>query len=89
MNDDNMRQKAASEKMKDVLAELMKLNLPSGDVLRAADSANKDKIDIFLNLSEQLRVSYVLKLTGLASGPSRVMVSHFVHEISSFSTNRL
>ncbi|GJV94625.1 hypothetical protein Tco_1546202 [Tanacetum coccineum] len=70
MNDDNMRQKAASEKMKDVLAELMKLNLPSGDVLQAADifSANKDKIDIFLNLSEQLRVSYVLKLTGLASG---------------------
>nr|GEW77890.1 myb/SANT-like domain-containing protein [Tanacetum cinerariifolium] len=70
MNDDNMRQKASSEKMKDVLAELMKLNLPSGDVLQAADifSVNKDKIDIFLNLSEQLRVSYVLKLTGLASG---------------------
>lgn len=70
MNDDNIRQKAKSEKMKDVLAELMKLNLPSGDVLQAADifSANKDKIDIFLNLSEQLRVFYVLNLTGLASG---------------------
>nr|GEY99739.1 myb/SANT-like domain-containing protein [Tanacetum cinerariifolium] len=37
MNDDNMRQKAASEKMKVVLSELMKLNLPSGDVLQAAD----------------------------------------------------
>ncbi|GKB01445.1 Myb/SANT-like domain-containing protein [Tanacetum coccineum] len=56
MNDDNMHQKAASKKMKDVLVELMKLNLPSGDVLQAADifSANKDKIDIFLNLSKQL-----------------------------------
>ncbi|GJS18914.1 hypothetical protein Tco_0413386 [Tanacetum coccineum] len=38
--------------------------------------ANKDKIDIFLNLSEQLQVSYVLNLTGLASGLGRVMISH-------------
>lgn len=60
----------ASEKLKDVLVELMKLNIPSGDVIQAGEifAANKDKIDLFLNLPEQLRMSYVLKLICIASG---------------------
>nr|GFC13830.1 myb/SANT-like domain-containing protein [Tanacetum cinerariifolium] len=54
----------------DVLDELMKFNISSGDVLHAAEifAANKDKLKLFLNLSQQLRVSYVLKLTSLSSG---------------------
>ncbi|GKB08043.1 hypothetical protein Tco_0836327 [Tanacetum coccineum] len=69
MTDDNMRKKAASEKLKDVLDELMKLDIPSGDVLHAGEifAANKDKMDLFMNLSKPLRVSYVLKLIGLSS----------------------
>lgn len=67
MTNDVNRQKVASEKTKDLLDELMKLNIPSGDILKVADifAANKEKIDIFLNLHEQLRVPYVHKLMGL------------------------
>lgn len=56
MTDDNMRKKAESEKLKDVLDELMKLDIPSGDVLRAGEifTENKDKMDLFLNLSKPL-----------------------------------
>lgn len=37
MTDDNQRQKVASEKLKDVLVELVKLKIPAVDVLDAAD----------------------------------------------------
>ncbi|GJW50893.1 hypothetical protein Tco_0092244 [Tanacetum coccineum] len=69
MTNDDIRQKAASKKPKILLDELMKLNIPSGDVLEVADifSANQEKIDIFLNLHQQLRVPYVHKLMGLSS----------------------
>ncbi|PWA43190.1 myb/SANT-like domain-containing protein [Artemisia annua] len=70
MTDDNMRKKAKSEKLKDVLDALDKLDIPSGDVLRAGEifAANKDKMDLFMNLSQKLRASYVNKLIGLSSG---------------------
>ncbi|GKA88650.1 hypothetical protein Tco_0810414 [Tanacetum coccineum] len=70
MTDDNNRKKAKSEQLKDALDELMKLNIPSGDVLHAAEifAAHKDKLELFLNLSQPLRVSYVLKLTSVSSG---------------------
>ncbi|GKA62527.1 hypothetical protein Tco_0762046 [Tanacetum coccineum] len=69
MTDDNNRKKAKSEQLKDVLVELTKLDISSGNVLHAAEifAANKDKLDLFLNLPHQLRVSYVHKLTGLSS----------------------
>ncbi|GKD46662.1 hypothetical protein Tco_1271307 [Tanacetum coccineum] len=53
MTDDNNRKKAKTEQLKDVLDELTKLNIPSGDVLHAAEifAANKDKLELFLNLS--------------------------------------
>ncbi|GJR49249.1 hypothetical protein Tco_1399770 [Tanacetum coccineum] len=56
MTDDNMSKKAASEKLKDVLDELMKLDIPSGDVLHAGEifAANKDKMDLFMNFSKPL-----------------------------------
>ncbi|PWA51275.1 myb/SANT-like domain-containing protein [Artemisia annua] len=66
-NDDN-RQKADLEKPKILLDELIKLNIPSDDVLEVADifAANKEKIDIFLNLPQKLRVPYMLKLMSLS-----------------------
>ncbi|GKA41399.1 hypothetical protein Tco_0733992 [Tanacetum coccineum] len=66
MTDDNQRQKVASEKLKDVLAKLVKLNIPTVDVLDAADifSTNKEKMDVFLNLPHELRITYIMKLTG-------------------------
>ncbi|PWA80140.1 myb/SANT-like domain-containing protein [Artemisia annua] len=69
MTDDNNRKKAKSKQLKDVLDELEKLDISSGDVLQAAEifAANKDKLELFLNLSQKLRVSYVLKLTSLSS----------------------
>ncbi|GJX57071.1 hypothetical protein Tco_0286968 [Tanacetum coccineum] len=50
--------------------QLMKLDISSGDVLHAAEifAANKDKLDLFLNLPHQLRLSYVHKLITLSSG---------------------
>ncbi|GKA68350.1 hypothetical protein Tco_0768267 [Tanacetum coccineum] len=64
MTDDNQRQKVASEKLKDVLAKLVKLNIPTVDVLDAADifSTNKEKMDVFLNLPHELRTTYIMKL---------------------------
>ncbi|GJV82221.1 hypothetical protein Tco_1518091 [Tanacetum coccineum] len=66
MTDDIQRQKVASEKLKDVIAELVKLNIPTVDVLDAADifSSNKEKIDVFLNLPHELRITYIMKLIG-------------------------
>ncbi|PWA73304.1 myb/SANT-like domain-containing protein [Artemisia annua] len=66
MTDDNNRQKVASEKLKDVLAELVRLKIPTLSVLDAADifSANKEKMDVFLNLSDDLKIAYIMKLTG-------------------------
>ena len=71
MSDENNRQKAANEKLKDGVAELVKLKLSSGDLLLAGEifAANKERLDLFLNLpDDQLRVSYVYKLIGLSSG---------------------
>ncbi|GJU74823.1 Myb/SANT-like domain-containing protein [Tanacetum coccineum] len=70
MTDDNNRKKAKSEQLKDLLDELTKLDISSGDVLHAAEifAANKDKLDLFLNLPHQLRLSYVHKLITLSSG---------------------
>ncbi|KAG6497030.1 hypothetical protein ZIOFF_044915 [Zingiber officinale] len=53
--------KMASERMKDVIAELMNLSLPSGDVFKAANifTADKDKIDVLFNLPLELRRNYV------------------------------
>ncbi|GKD43202.1 hypothetical protein Tco_1267847, partial [Tanacetum coccineum] len=67
-NDDNW-QKAALKKPKILLDELIKLNIPSGDVLEVADifAANEEKIGIILNLHQQLRVPYVQKLMGLST----------------------
>nr|GFB58499.1 myb/SANT-like domain-containing protein [Tanacetum cinerariifolium] len=69
MTNDNTRKKAASKKLKDLLDELMKLDIPNGDVLHAGEifATNKDKMDLFMNLSKPLRVSYVLKLMSLSS----------------------
>ncbi|KAI3796004.1 hypothetical protein L1987_38665 [Smallanthus sonchifolius] len=63
MTDDNMRQKTASEKLKNVIDEIMKFNLSSDDVFKAAEifATNKNKIDVFFSLPEQLRVSYVIR----------------------------
>ncbi|PWA81737.1 myb/SANT-like domain-containing protein [Artemisia annua] len=66
MTDDNIRQKVASEKLKDVLVELARLKIPTLSVLDAADifSENKEKMDVFLNLSDDLKIAYIMKLTG-------------------------
>nr|XP_043626317.1 uncharacterized protein LOC122597807 [Erigeron canadensis] len=63
MTNDSIRLKAESEKLKNVIAEVMKLNLSTDDVFKAAEifAANKIKIDIFFSIPEQLRVSYVIK----------------------------
>nr|GEW69279.1 myb/SANT-like domain-containing protein [Tanacetum cinerariifolium] len=70
MTDDNNRKKAKSKQLKDVLVELTKLDISSGNVLHAAEifAVNKDKLDLFLNLPHQLRVSNVHKLTCISSG---------------------
>nr|GEW86909.1 hypothetical protein [Tanacetum cinerariifolium] len=70
MTDENMRQKATSEKLKDYLDKLVKLKISTGDVLHAGEIfvANKEKLDLFMNLPDELRVSYVYKLIGLSSG---------------------
>nr|GEV29051.1 hypothetical protein [Tanacetum cinerariifolium] len=67
MTYENTRQKAANEKLKDVLVELMKLKISSGDVLYAGDifATHKEKIDLFMSLPEELRLSYIYKLVGL------------------------
>ncbi|KAG6528137.1 hypothetical protein ZIOFF_010286 [Zingiber officinale] len=59
--DKNLREKMTSERMKDVIAELMNLSLPSGDVFKAANifTADKDKIDVLFNLPSELRRNYV------------------------------
>ncbi|GKA18582.1 hypothetical protein Tco_0698497 [Tanacetum coccineum] len=76
MTDDNQRQKVASEKLKDVLAKLVKLNIPTVDVLDAADifSTNKEKMDVFLNLPHELRITYIMKLTSF--GLSEILDVH-------------
>ncbi|XP_071736461.1 uncharacterized protein [Rutidosis leptorrhynchoides] len=63
MMQDNVNQKTESEKLKDVMDEIMKLNLSSDDLFKAAEifAANKNKIDVFFSLPEQLRVSYVIR----------------------------
>ncbi|GJZ58382.1 hypothetical protein Tco_0613876 [Tanacetum coccineum] len=63
MTDDNQRQKDASEKLKDVLAKLVKLNIPTVDVLDAAEYSHqiKQKMDVFLNLPQELRITYIMK----------------------------
>ncbi|KAG6536531.1 hypothetical protein ZIOFF_001589 [Zingiber officinale] len=64
MVEENLREKMASERMKDVIAELMNLGLPSGDVFKAANifTADKDKIDVLFNLPSELRRNYVVSL---------------------------
>ncbi|GJR03184.1 Myb/SANT-like domain-containing protein [Tanacetum coccineum] len=51
IKNDNNRKKAKSEQLKDVLDELTKLNIPSGDVLHAAETfaANKENFELALN----------------------------------------
>ncbi|KAM0009182.1 putative Myb/SANT-like domain-containing protein [Helianthus debilis subsp. tardiflorus] len=63
VTDDNIRQKTASEKLKTAINEIIKFNLSSDDVFKAAEifAANKNKIDVFFSLPEQLRVSYVIR----------------------------
>lgn len=63
MTNDNIRQKSDSEKLKDMIDELMKLNLSTDDVFKAAEifATNKNKMDVFFGLPEKLRVSYVIK----------------------------
>ncbi|GKA50215.1 Myb/SANT-like domain-containing protein [Tanacetum coccineum] len=77
MTDENTRQKAANEKLKDVLVELMKLKISSGDVLHAGEifAAHKEKIDLFMSLPEELRLSYVYKLVGLTPGLPQVKLT--------------
>ncbi|KAG6487574.1 hypothetical protein ZIOFF_056162 [Zingiber officinale] len=64
MAEENLREKIASERMKDVIAELMNLSLPSGDVFKAANIfiADKDKIDVLFNLPLELRRNYMVSL---------------------------
>nr|GEV52227.1 reverse transcriptase domain-containing protein [Tanacetum cinerariifolium] len=61
--------KAANEKLKDCLDELVKLKILTGDVLHAGEifAANKEKLDLFINIPDELQVSYVYKLMGLSS----------------------
>ncbi|GKB74339.1 hypothetical protein Tco_0935751, partial [Tanacetum coccineum] len=56
---DNTRQKVASEKLKDVLAELVRLKILTLSLLDTADifSTNKEKMDVFLNLFDKLRIT--------------------------------
>ncbi|GJT05707.1 nucleotide-binding alpha-beta plait domain-containing protein [Tanacetum coccineum] len=62
MTNDNIRQKSDSEKLKDVIDELMKLSLSSDDVFkREIFATNKNKMDVFISLPDKLRVSYVIK----------------------------
>ncbi|GKF29096.1 hypothetical protein Tco_0095438 [Tanacetum coccineum] len=63
MTNDNIHQKSDLEKLKDKIDELMKLNLSSNDVFKAAEifTTNKNKMDVFISLPEKLRVSYVIK----------------------------
>ncbi|XP_042401184.1 U-box domain-containing protein 4-like [Zingiber officinale] len=62
MVEENLREKMTSERMKDVLAELMNLSFPSGDVFKAANifTVDKDKIDVLFNLPLELRRNYVV-----------------------------
>ncbi|KAG6475454.1 hypothetical protein ZIOFF_064674 [Zingiber officinale] len=62
--EENLREKMASERMKDVIAELMNLSLPSGDVFKAANifTTDKNKIDVLFNLPLELRRNYVVSL---------------------------
>ncbi|KAG6516758.1 hypothetical protein ZIOFF_027232 [Zingiber officinale] len=64
MAEEILREKMASERMKDVITELMNLSLPSGDVFKAANIfiADKDKIDVLFNLPSELRRNYVVSL---------------------------
>lgn len=64
MTNDNNHKKAKYEQLKDVLAELAKLDISSCDVLHAVEvyATNNDKLYLFLNLSHNLRVAYVHKL---------------------------
>ncbi|CAI9115755.1 OLC1v1016747C1 [Oldenlandia corymbosa var. corymbosa] len=66
----NLREKAAAERTKDVVPELMNIILPSGDVFKAANlfTADKDKIDELFNLPIEMRRFYVISL--LVPAPS-------------------
>ncbi|GJR15563.1 hypothetical protein Tco_0798215 [Tanacetum coccineum] len=77
MTDDNNNKKAKSKQLKDLINELMKPNILSGNVLYAAEifETNKDKLDLSLNLSHHMPMSYVHKLTSLPLG--------FLHLVSS------
>ncbi|GJX50354.1 hypothetical protein Tco_0277199 [Tanacetum coccineum] len=70
MTDDNNNKKAKSKQLKDLINELMKPNILSGNVLYAAEifETNKDKLDLSLNLSHHMPMSYVHKLTSLPLG---------------------
>nr|GEW20957.1 myb/SANT-like domain-containing protein [Tanacetum cinerariifolium] len=59
MTDDNMRKKAASEKLKDVLDELMKLDFPSGDVLHAGNKYMAAALKSFV-LKDGISFSYMI-----------------------------
>nr|GFB80542.1 hypothetical protein [Tanacetum cinerariifolium] len=63
--EDNAREKMASEKLKEVIVEIMKLNLTNEDIFMAADmfAAERNRIDVFFGLPEELQAAYVSRLT--------------------------
>ncbi|KAG6488312.1 hypothetical protein ZIOFF_057080 [Zingiber officinale] len=83
MVEENLREKMASERMKDVIAELMNLSLPSGDVFKAANifTADKDKINVLFNLPSELRRNYVVNL--LIPSPSSISSRPMPYKFSS------
>nr|GEX81629.1 hypothetical protein [Tanacetum cinerariifolium] len=64
--EDNARETMASEKLKEVIVEIMKLNLTNEDIFKAADmfAAERNRIDVFFGLPEELQAAYVSRLTG-------------------------
>ncbi|CAI9102460.1 OLC1v1000736C1 [Oldenlandia corymbosa var. corymbosa] len=64
MVEENLREKSAAERMKDVVLELMNIGLPSGDVFKATNlfTTEKDNIDVFFNLPAEMRRLYVITL---------------------------
>ncbi|KAK1425842.1 hypothetical protein QVD17_21203 [Tagetes erecta] len=63
LTDDDVHQKTASKTLKNVIDDIMKFNLSSDDMFNAAEifAANRNKIDVFFSLPEQLRLSYVIR----------------------------
>ncbi|CDP01662.1 unnamed protein product [Coffea canephora] len=64
MSNEDKREQLVSDRRDQVVAELMKLALPSGDVMNAADilSEQISKLHVFYNLPAEMKRQYVINL---------------------------